>query len=56
MLQGKRTYIAASVVVIHQVLKLLGYDLPQEQLSSAIDVVGGIAAFVFRGMAQPKED
>ena len=54
MLTGKRTYIAASVVVIHQMLKLLGYDLPQEQLSSAIDVIGGIAAFVFRMMANKR--
>ena len=55
MLQGKRTYIAASVIVIHQLLKLFGYDLPQEQLSSSIDVIAGIGAFIFRSLAQPKE-
>ena len=54
MLKGKRTYIAASIVVIHQMLKLAGYDLPQEQLSSAIDVIGGIAAFIFRMKATTK--
>ena len=54
MLTGKRTYIAAGVVVIHQILKLVGYDIPQEELSSTLDVVGGIAAFVFRMLAKPK--
>jgi len=54
ILQGKKTYLAASVLVIHQILKMAGYDLPQEQFSSAIDVVVGAAAFFFRMIAKPK--
>ena len=54
ILQGKKTYFAASVLVIHQILKMAGYDLPQEQFSSAIDVVAGAAAFFFRMIAKPK--
>lgn len=53
-LSGKKTYIAVSVVVIHQILKMFGYDLPQEELSAAIDTGAGIFAFIFRGMAKPK--
>ena len=54
MLAGKRTYIASSVVVVHQILKFLGYDIPHAELSSALDVVAGIAAFLFRMIAKPK--
>ena len=55
MLAGKRTYISLGVIFVHQLLKTLGYDLPQEQFSSAIDVLSGIAAFFFRAIAKPKE-
>lgn len=54
MLAGKRTFIAAGVIIFHQILKLCGYDLPQEQLSTAVDVIAGIAAFIFRALAKPK--
>ena len=54
MFAGKKTYIAAGLVVTHQILKMVGYDVPQEELSSAIDVFGGIAAFFFRMIAKPK--
>ena len=54
MLQGFRTYISVILIVLHQVLKLIGVDVPEESLSIAIDVVLAIAAGVFRLFARPK--
>lgn len=53
-LNGKKTYIAVSVVIIHQILKVFGYDIEQTELSAAIDTGAGILAFLFRSMAKPK--
>lgn len=53
-LQGKKTYLAASGIVLHQALKLSGVDLPGEDGSAIIDVVLAILAFVFRMIAKPK--
>lgn len=53
-LKGKKTYIAVSIVVIHQILKVLGYDVDQAELSAAIDTGAGILAFFFRSIAKPK--
>lgn len=53
-LSGKKTYIAVSIVVIHQILKVLGYDIDQSELSAAIDTGAGICAFFFRSIAKPK--
>jgi len=54
MLQGFRTYISVILIILHQVLKLMGVDVPEESLSVAIDVILAIAAGVFRLFARPK--
>jgi len=51
MLTGYRTYISAGIIVIHQIAKLLGYDVPEETLSLAIDTIASIAAIFFRSKA-----
>lgn len=53
-LQGKKTYLAASGIVLHQVMKLSGVDIPEADASTAVDVVLAILAFVFRMIAKPK--
>lgn len=53
-MQGYRTYISVILIVLHQVLKILGVDLPEENLSIAVDVILAIAAGVFRLLAKPK--
>ena len=53
-LQGKKTLIATSVLILHQILKVFGYDLPQEELSTAIDTIAGVLVFFFRIIAKPK--
>lgn len=54
MLAGFRTYISVILIVLHQVLKILGIDIPEENLSIAVDVILAIAAGVFRFVAKPK--
>lgn len=51
MLKGYRTYIAAGVVVLHQVAKLAGFDVPEESLSMFIDGLFGLLAIFFRSRA-----
>ena len=54
ILKGKRTYISIIVLIVHQITKTAGYDLPNEQLSAAIDIVAGVAAYFFRMIANLK--
>lgn len=54
MLTGYRTYISIILLVLHQVMKIAGVDVPEENLSIAVDVVLAIAAGVFRLVAKPK--
>lgn len=54
MLQGYRTYLTLIVLILHQVLKVTGYDIGQEALSTAADTILGIAAFYFRSKASNK--
>lgn len=54
MLQGFRTYISVILIVLHQILKLLGVDIPSENLSVAVDVILAVLAGVFRLLAKPK--
>ena len=51
ILVGYRTYISAGIVIIHQIAKILGYDVPQESLSSAVDAFFGLATIFFRAKA-----
>ena len=53
-MQGFRTYISVILIILHQVLKLIGVDVPEESLSIAIDVILAIAAGIFRLFARPK--
>jgi uncharacterized membrane protein len=54
MLQGFRTYITVILLVLHQVLKFIGVDIPEQNLSIAVDVVLAILAGIFRLLARPK--
>lgn len=49
---GYRTYIVAVALILHQVLKLSGIDIAEENISNAIDVVLGIGVLVFRKLAK----
>ena len=53
MLTGKRTYISAIALILHQIIKVVApdYDVPQENLSTAIDVVLGLMVLIFRKLA-----
>ena len=51
MFTGYRTYLSAGIVVIHQIAKIAGYDVPEETLSVAIDSLAAIAAIFFRSKA-----
>lgn len=43
-----KTYLMGVSVIIHQVLKLVGVDVPDELMSASIDGILGIAAIYFR--------
>jgi len=52
---GKRTYLMAIAIILHQILNAVGMiDITGEQLSMAIDVILGIGVFIFRKIAKPK--
>lgn len=51
-MSGYRTYISAALIAIHQILKLVGYDLPYDNLSIAFDTVASLAAILFRWLAK----
>lgn len=51
---GYRTYISVGLIVLHQILKATGTDIPEESLSIAVDVILAVAAGVFRFVAKPK--
>ena len=48
---GYRTYLSALMIISHQVLKVAGVDIPQENLSTALDVVLSILVMIFRQKA-----
>ena len=50
-LAGYRTYLSALAIIAHQGLKMTGIDMPQEQVSIAIDTVLGAAVMYFRSKA-----
>ena len=54
IIEGYKTYITAIVLIVRLVFKHFGYDVPNEQISIAIDVVLGFLIMVFRTMAKPK--
>lgn len=50
-LKGKRTYIALGAIVIHQILKSAGIDIPDESISTLLDVTLTCSAGLFRYLA-----
>lgn len=54
MIQGKRTYITLVVLVAKEILSAFGISIPDESLSTAIDVALVIGAGVFRYLAKGK--
>ena len=51
-LKGYRTYITLAVLALHQILNALGFtEYTGEQISSAIDVLLAVIAFIFRWLA-----
>ena len=53
---GKRTYLTLIVIVLHQLAKLGGVDIPNEQISQSVDVVLALMAGIFRYFATQKTD
>ena len=53
-LSGIRTQLMGAGVVIHQLLKVFGIDLPDEVYSAILDVVFGIGVIYFRYVAQTR--
>ena len=52
MLTGYRTYIAAAVIIIHQILNAFGFtEVTGESLSVAVDVILAIFVFIFRKLS-----
>lgn len=51
-LDGKKTYLSASVGLAHQGLKIAGIDVSEQNLSIAIDVASFILTAIFRKMAK----
>ena len=51
---GYRTYLTVIVMVLHQVLKLKGIDVPSETLSLALDGVLGGLAIIFKYLADQR--
>ena len=49
---GKKTYMAASVGLIHQGFKMTGLDVPEESVSVTIDVLSLIFTMIFRAIAK----
>ena len=43
-----RTYLMGAGIIIHQGLKLIGFDVPDTLLSDSIDAILGIGAIFFR--------
>ncbi len=48
---GYRTYLMGILIVLHQILKTQGIDIPQENISIALDVLLGIGTVIFRKLA-----
>lgn len=55
ILEGYKVYITVIVLILRQVFKLFGYDVPNDQLSIAIDVILGFLIALFRYVAKPKD-
>ena len=53
-INGYKTYATLVILVIHQVLKLMGHDVAEADISIVIDSLLGILAIVFRYVAKPK--
>jgi len=52
-MKGYRTYLTVIVLIIHQLLNAFGFnEVTGDQLSITIDVILGIAAFIFRALAK----
>ena len=51
IISGYRTYLMAALLVIHQLLKTQGFDIPQENLSTTVDVILGVGVVIFRKLA-----
>ena len=50
-LTGYRTYLAVILIIVHQGLKYLGLDIPDANISMAIDVFFAILAAIFRKLS-----
>lgn len=53
-LSGIRTQLMGAGVIIHQLLKVFGIDLPDDVYSAIIDIVLGVGVIYFRYVAQTK--
>lgn len=53
-MDGYKTYVTGLALIIHQILKSMGMDVDNQNLSIAIDVILGIGVVIFRKMAKPK--
>lgn len=53
-LSGIRTQLMGAGVVIHQLLKVFGIDLPDDVYSAIVDIALGLGVIYFRYVAQTK--
>lgn len=54
-LEGLRTYLMGSAIIIHQILKFAGFDISDAMMSESIDAILGLGAIFFRWKAAIKE-
>jgi len=43
-----KTYAVGALIILHQVFKMLGYDIPEAETSALVDGLLGVAAIGFR--------
>jgi len=53
-LEGFRTYLLSGGIIVHQGLKLAGFDVDEALISNTIDAVLGLGAIFYRWKAALK--
>lgn len=48
---GNRTYLMGIALMLHQILKVAGIDIPQENLSLLLDGILSVGVILFRALA-----
>ena len=48
---GNRTYLMGAALILHQLLKATGIDIPQESVSLLLDGILSVGVILFRVLA-----